>query len=72
MKNWVTEDQEGRGLYSDYLFNTITGRGGERSGRLGWERKRRKGKETVDRDRGKGKGRKWKKVKGKDGGWRGE
>ncbi|XP_023322770.1 metalloprotease TIKI1 [Eurytemora carolleeae] len=31
MKNWVTEDQEGRGLYSDYLFNTITGN---------WERKR--------------------------------
>jgi len=31
MSSWVTKDQEGRGLYSDYLFNAITGN---------WERKR--------------------------------
>jgi hypothetical protein len=26
MKSWVTEDQQGRGLYADYLFSAITGR----------------------------------------------
>ena len=31
MQTWITEDQAGRGLYSDYLYNAITGN---------WERKR--------------------------------
>lgn len=31
MPSWLTEDQRGRGLYADYLFNAITGN---------WERKR--------------------------------
>ena len=31
MPYWMTEDQRGRGLYADYLFNAITGN---------WERKR--------------------------------
>ena len=31
MHNWMTEDQAGRGLYADYLYNAIT---------ANWERKR--------------------------------
>ena len=31
MQDWITEDQAGRGLYADYLYNAITGN---------WERKR--------------------------------
>ncbi|XP_045139080.1 metalloprotease TIKI1-like isoform X2 [Portunus trituberculatus] len=31
MPRWITQDQRGRGLYADYLFNAITGN---------WERKR--------------------------------
>ena len=31
MQDWMTEDQAGRGLYADYLYNAITGN---------WERKR--------------------------------
>ena len=31
MSAWITEDQAGRGLYADYLYNAITGN---------WERKR--------------------------------
>ena len=31
MPHWMTEDQAGRGLYADYLYNAITGN---------WERKR--------------------------------
>ena len=31
MQNWMTEDQAGRGLYADYLYNAIT---------ANWERKR--------------------------------
>jgi len=31
MSNWITKEQEGRGLFADYLFNAITGN---------WERKR--------------------------------
>jgi len=31
MQSWITEDQAGRGLYADYLYNAITGN---------WERKR--------------------------------
>ena len=31
MQDWITEDQAGRGMYADYLYNAITGN---------WERKR--------------------------------